>query len=60
MLVPGIKADISPTDFYPLEQMQLQRFRGREMGTSSGRCPAARSAVDAFSRCAVPRRLDRS
>ncbi len=26
MLLPGIKINTSPTDFYPMEQMQLARF----------------------------------
>jgi hypothetical protein len=28
MLLPGIRVNTSPTDFYPLEQMQLARFDG--------------------------------
>ena len=28
MLLPGILVNTSPTDFYPVEQMQLQRFEG--------------------------------
>jgi len=28
MLLPGIKINTSPTDFYPIEQMQLIRFDG--------------------------------
>ncbi|MDA1101836.1 MAG: ABC transporter substrate-binding protein [Proteobacteria bacterium] len=28
MLLPGMYADTSPTDFYPLEQMQMTRFDG--------------------------------
>ncbi|MGD9614479.1 MAG: ABC transporter substrate-binding protein [Alphaproteobacteria bacterium] len=28
MLLPGIKANTTPTDFYPLKQMQMQRFTG--------------------------------
>lgn len=28
MLVPGIKINTSPTDYYPIEQMQMQRFNG--------------------------------
>ena len=28
MLLPGIKVNTSPTDFYPIEQMQLMRFNG--------------------------------
>ena len=28
MLLPGIKINTSPTDFYPIEQMQIQRFTG--------------------------------
>ena len=27
-LLPGIKINTSPTDFYPIEQLQLQRFQG--------------------------------
>jgi branched-chain amino acid transport system substrate-binding protein len=29
MLLPGIKVNTSPTDFYPIEQMQLQKFDGK-------------------------------
>jgi branched-chain amino acid transport system substrate-binding protein len=29
MLLPGVKIDTSPTDYYPLEQMQLARFDGK-------------------------------
>jgi branched-chain amino acid transport system substrate-binding protein len=29
MLLPGIKINTSPTDFYPIEQLQLQRFDGK-------------------------------
>ncbi|MGE0749441.1 MAG: ABC transporter substrate-binding protein [Variibacter sp.] len=28
MLLPGIKIKTSPTDFYPIEQMQVQQFNG--------------------------------
>jgi branched-chain amino acid transport system substrate-binding protein len=28
MLMPGIKINTSPTDYYPIEQMQMQRFDG--------------------------------
>ena len=30
MLLPGITVDTSPTDFYPIEQMQLIRFDGAQ------------------------------
>jgi hypothetical protein len=26
--LPGIKINTSPTDFYPIEQLQLMRFKG--------------------------------
>jgi branched-chain amino acid transport system substrate-binding protein len=29
MLLPGIKINTSPTDFYPIEQVQLIRFDGK-------------------------------
>jgi ABC-type branched-subunit amino acid transport system substrate-binding protein len=29
MLLPGIKIDTSPTDYYPIEQMQLMKFNGK-------------------------------
>jgi len=29
MLIPGIRMKTSPTDFFPIEQMQMQRFNGR-------------------------------
>jgi branched-chain amino acid transport system substrate-binding protein len=28
MLLPGIKINTSPTDYFPIEQMQMQRFNG--------------------------------
>ena len=28
VLLPGIKINTSPTDFYPIEQMQMRRFNG--------------------------------
>jgi hypothetical protein len=28
MLLPGIKVNTSPTDFYPIEQEQLAKFNG--------------------------------
>lgn len=30
VLLPGIKVNTSPTDFYPVEQMQMRRFNGHE------------------------------
>jgi branched-chain amino acid transport system substrate-binding protein len=29
MLIPGIKMNTSPTDYFPIEQMQMQRFNGK-------------------------------
>ena len=29
MLLPGIRANTTPSDFYPLKQMQMQRFTGK-------------------------------
>jgi branched-chain amino acid transport system substrate-binding protein len=28
MLLPGIKINTSASDYYPIEQMQMQRFNG--------------------------------
>jgi hypothetical protein len=28
MMLPGIRANTSPTDFFPIEQMQLMQFDG--------------------------------
>ena len=28
LLLPGVKINTSPTDFYPIQSMQLQRFEG--------------------------------
>jgi branched-chain amino acid transport system substrate-binding protein len=28
MLLPGMFVDTSPTDFYPIEQMQMTKFNG--------------------------------
>ena len=33
MLQPGIKLDTSPTDYFPIEQMQMQRFTGERWQT---------------------------
>ena len=33
MLLPGIKINTSPTDFFPIEQMQLMRFDGQALET---------------------------
>jgi branched-chain amino acid transport system substrate-binding protein len=30
MLLPGVKLNTSPTDYFPIEQMQLQRFDGKQ------------------------------
>jgi branched-chain amino acid transport system substrate-binding protein len=30
MLLPGITINTGPTDYYPLEQMQMQRFNGKD------------------------------
>jgi branched-chain amino acid transport system substrate-binding protein len=30
MLLPGIKINTSPTDFFPIEQMRMQRFNGEQ------------------------------
>jgi hypothetical protein len=29
MLLPGIKVSTSPTDYYPVQQLQLMRFNGK-------------------------------
>jgi branched-chain amino acid transport system substrate-binding protein len=29
MLLPGIAINTSPTDFFPIEQMQLEKFDGK-------------------------------
>ena len=28
LLLPGIKVNTSPTDYFPVEQMQMSRFNG--------------------------------
>ena len=30
MLLPGIKVNTSPTNYYPVQQMQLMRFDGKQ------------------------------
>jgi branched-chain amino acid transport system substrate-binding protein len=30
MLLPGITVSTSPSDFYPIESMQMQRFTGKQ------------------------------
>jgi hypothetical protein len=30
MLLPGIKVNTSPTDHFPIEQMQLMRWNGKQ------------------------------
>jgi branched-chain amino acid transport system substrate-binding protein len=32
MLLPGIEVNTSPTDFFPIEEMQLERFDGKNWG----------------------------
>ena len=32
MLLPGIKINTSPTDFAPIEQMVMAKFKGDEVG----------------------------
>jgi branched-chain amino acid transport system substrate-binding protein len=29
MLLPGIRVSTSPTDYYPVQQLQLMRFNGK-------------------------------
>lgn len=29
-LLPGVKINTGPTDFYPIEQLQMQRFKGQK------------------------------
>jgi hypothetical protein len=41
MLLPGIKINTSPTDFYPIEQMQLARFDGEKWVLFGGIIEAA-------------------
>jgi len=36
VLLPGIKISTSPTDFYPIEQMQMQRFNGERWESIGG------------------------
>ena len=31
MLLPGIKVSTSPTDYYPVQQLQLMRFDGKRL-----------------------------
>jgi branched-chain amino acid transport system substrate-binding protein len=30
MFLPGVKANTSPTDFFPIEEMQLMKFKGEK------------------------------
>jgi len=30
LLIPGIKINTRPTDYYPLEQLQMMRFNGTQ------------------------------
>ena len=32
LLLPGIAMNTSPTDYFPIEQMQLQKFDGAKLG----------------------------
>jgi branched-chain amino acid transport system substrate-binding protein len=36
MLLPGIKVNTTPTDYYPVQQLQLMRFDGQALGTLWG------------------------
>jgi branched-chain amino acid transport system substrate-binding protein len=29
-LLPGVKINTGPTDFYPIEQLQMQQFKGQK------------------------------
>ena len=33
MLLPGVKINTSPTDFFPIEQMQMAQFNGETFET---------------------------
>jgi hypothetical protein len=46
LLLPGIKVNTSPTDYFPVEQMQMSRFNG-EHGELFGPV-IAREIVDAI------------
>jgi branched-chain amino acid transport system substrate-binding protein len=30
VLLPGVKINTSPTDYFPIEQMQMMRFDGKQ------------------------------
>ena len=44
LLIPGVKVNTTPADFYPIEQMQLMHFNG-EHGNCSGLCSTAALAA---------------
>ncbi len=43
-LLPGVKINTSATDFAPIEQLQMMRFKGEKWETVRRRSSAARSA----------------
>ena len=44
LLLPGIKINTSPTDFYPIQSVQLARFKGETWERSARCCPTRRRA----------------
>ena len=51
LLLPGIKVNTSPTDFYPIQSVQLARFKGETLGALR-RDPVQRSAEPVAARTA--------
>ena len=47
MLLPGIKVNTSPTDFYPIKQMQMHALQRSALGAVRARSSAAVRAAEA-------------
>jgi len=45
MLLPGIKINTGPDDFFPIEQMQLMKFDGRPGSDSETSSPVTLSSI---------------
>ena len=44
-LLPGVKINTSATDFYPIEQLQMMRFKDEKWDLFGDRSSAAKSAA---------------
>jgi hypothetical protein len=45
-LLPGVKINTSATDFAPIEQLRMMRFKGEKWETCSATSSAAKAAIN--------------